>query len=220
MVPEMTDYLKRAGRFFLILGSVPPLIGFIAAWFAGLGFILVLFGFPAAALILIVGSIVFAVRGIRLARAMDGGWRDKLLVGFATPIMLARTVPIALPLLRTGPYTGTWTRLFANPAHYERIIAAAQRERGNGSYSEFRDDHGVTYIVDYGPPVRVAFNPEGMLDNWSGIIYDPSHQVELAKGFDPVSGKFYAPERVTKIFGGDLVACRRLYGDYYDCSFT
>ena len=41
----------------------------------------------------------------------------------------------------------------------------------------------------------------------------------LADGFDE-QGRFHAPDRITKIFGGDLVSCRWLWGDYYTCSFT
>jgi hypothetical protein len=78
---------------------------------------------------------------------------------------------------------------------------------------------GIIYNVDLGPPVRVAFHPEGMLDNWSGIIFDPTGEVMQADGFD-ARGNFVAPERITKLFGGDLVGCRHLWRDYYRCSFT
>jgi hypothetical protein len=108
-----------------------------------------------------------------------------------------------------------------NRGHYEEIIAKVKRgHRSPSANSSFEEDGGVEYVVDAGPPVRVAFNPEGMLDNWSGIIFDPTGSVMLAKGFDPKTGKFAAPDRVTKLFGGDLVGCRRLGGSYYDCSFT
>ena len=104
-----------------------------------------------------------------------------------------------------------------NHRHYEAIIAKANKTRQSVWYE---DDGAITYSTDLGPPIRVAFNPAGMLDNWSGIIYDPTGDVMLANGFDPKTGKFFAPERVTKIFGGDLVGCRHLWGSYYDCSFT
>ncbi len=109
------------------------------------------------------------------------------------------------------------SRLFVNHNHYEAIIAKARR---NPTPSWFEEDGGVTYSVDVGPPIRVAFNPAGFLDNWSGIIYDPTGDVMQANGFDPVTGKFFAPDRVTKLFDGDLVNCRHLWGNYYDCSFT
>ena len=59
-----------------------------------------------------------------------------------------------------------------------------------------------------------------MLDNWSGIIVDPTARVMEADGFDTATGEFAAPEEVTKLFDGDLVSCRHLWGDYYSCSFT
>lgn len=112
---------------------------------------------------------------------------------------------------------GTFSRLVVNQGHYEAIIAKVARER---KAAWFEEDDGVIYSTDLGPPVRVAFNPAGILDNWSGIIYDPTGDVMKAKGFDPKTSKFYAPERITKLFGGDLVDCRHLWGDYYQCSFT
>lgn len=123
---------------------------------------------------------------------------------------------IAWPLLATGSFVGAFTRLMLNSGHYEAIIARVQT---NPRPAWFEEDDGVTYSVDLGPPVRVAFNPEGMLDNWSGIIFDPTGDVMQADGFDQ-HGKFRAPERITKLFGGDLVGCRRIWGDYYACSFT
>lgn len=58
-----------------------------------------------------------------------------------------------------------------------------------------------------------------MLNNWSAIVFDPTGKVTLADGFDE-DGNFSAPARITKLFGGDLVSCRSLWGDYYKCSFT
>ena len=107
--------------------------------------------------------------------------------------------------------------LAINHHRYETIIAKA---RANPVDRSYESANGITYSVDVGPPVRVAFNPEGFLDNWSGVIYDPTGEVMQADGWDPASRKFRAPDRITKIFGGDLVACRHLWGDYYDCSFT
>ena len=79
---------------------------------------------------------------------------------------------------------------------------------------------GLDAIVDAGPPVRIAFmTSPGFLDNWSGIVFDPTGKVMLADGWD-ASGKFRAPEAITKLFDGDLVSCRHLWGDYYRCSFT
>jgi hypothetical protein len=109
------------------------------------------------------------------------------------------------------------SRLLANYGHYQSIIAKIQNSPNPYWYEE---DGGITYSVDLGPPIRVAFNPAGFLDNWSGIIYDPTGVVMQARGFDAVTGKFAAPDEITKLFDGDLVSCRHLWGSYYDCSFT
>lgn len=58
-----------------------------------------------------------------------------------------------------------------------------------------------------GSNANLAFPWEGIVDNWIGVIHDPSGGVmdaESAKG----------------IFGGDLLGCEHLDGPYYLCSFT
>lgn len=79
---------------------------------------------------------------------------------------------------------------------------------------------GLDYIVDDGPPRRVAFISGGLLDNWTGVVYDPTDRVVEAKGWDRVSGELTAPEDIKGLFGGDLVQCRRITGHWYRCSFT
>ena len=127
-------------------------------------------------------------------------------------------VLLAWPSFTAGILTGELSRLFINLPRYEAIISKTQTSADQGG-SDFRDTRGIRYIVDRGPPVRVAFNPEGLLDNWSGIIFDPTGEVMLADGFDQ-DGNFSAPDHVTKLFGGDLVGCRHLWRHYYSCSFT
>jgi len=135
----------------------------------------------------------------------------------AAPVFLACTLALAWPFLAAGSFAGSLSRLLVNRGHYEAIIKKVQLDPRP---EWFKEDGNITYSVDVGPPVRVAFNPAGMLDNWSGIIYDSTGEVMLARGFDPESGRFFAPDRITKLFNGDLVSCRHLWGEYYDCSFT
>lgn len=216
----MSEHLKRSGRFFLILIAAVFAIGFISAWTAGVGFLLFVLGIPLLALLLIVKTVVYFVRGLKLAHG-DAPTRERMTVVLAAPLMLLTALLAAWPALAAGSFSGTWTRLMVNRGHYKAIIAKAVR--GEHSPSEtspaYEEDGGVIYVVDRGPPVRVAFNPEGMLDNWSGIVFDPTREVMLADGFDD-EGKFLAPERITKLFHGDLMGCRRLWGDYFHCSFT
>jgi hypothetical protein len=126
-----------------------------------------------------------------------------------------------LPACRAGIHSGSWLRLMLNRPHYERIIAGLRGgERPPPPGAALAREGGIAYEVDPGPPLRVAFDPDGLLEVWTAIVFDPSGAVALADGFDPATGRFAAPDRVTRLFGGDLVRCRRLARDYYLCTFT
>lgn len=191
-------------------------VGLVNAWNVSIGFFRIIFGIPAMAIGVVVMAIALFWQGIGLARQPYPS-AQRILAGLAAPTMLTASVLIALPSSWAGGWLGDLTRLLVNFPHYERIIAQARK---NPKPAWFANDGGVIYSVDVGPPVRVAFNPGGFLDNWSGTIFDPTGDVMLADGFDARTGKFVAPDRITKLFNGDLVGCRHLWGDYYTCSFT
>ena len=212
----MIDYLKQALRFFALMTTIPLLIGFLNEWSFVFGFLLFAMGIPVALVALAVGAIVWLIRGVKLSLPHPTKIKRALAICIS-PLLFMATLIVSLPLLKAGSFLGSFTRLMVNHGHYETIIAKAQASR---SMALFEEDNGVTYSTDLGPPVRVAFNPEGLGDNWSGIIYDPTGDVMLAKGFNNKTGKFYGPARVTGLFGGDLVACMHLWRDYYRCGFT
>ncbi|MEQ4504849.1 hypothetical protein [Pseudomonas sp.] len=216
MKARMAGYFRRLGTRFALLAAVPAIVGFVSSWSAGMGFLLFILAIPAAALILFTYALISLIRGVQLGRQVETP-REKILAIAAAPFGLACTLALAWPSLAAGSFGGSLSRLIVNKSQYEAIIRKAQSHQKPDWFAE---DEGVTYSVDVGPPVRVAFNPAGMLDNWSGIIYDPTGDVMLAKGFDSKSGRFFGPDRITKLFKGDLVRCRRLWGSYYDCSFT
>lgn len=76
----------------------------------------------------------------------------------------------------------------------------------------------VRYLVERGPPLRVAFpSPGGVGDNWCGVVFDSSRAVMSVNGFG------WSDPRLTpfkKLFGGDMFACQHLDGPYYHCCFT
>lgn len=216
---RLNDHLKHSGTFFLVIVSSLFLIGFIFAWTAGLGVLLFILGIPPLLGIFVVGVLIYLFRGVKLARE-SLSTRQRILAALAAPTMMLVAMFVAWPALVAGSFSGTWTRLMVNRAHYEAIIANIRRGEPSPSQNSVYVEGGVEYVVDPGPPVRVAFNPQGMLDNWSGIIFDPTGVVMRADGFDSRTGEFVAPDEVTKLFGGDLVSCRRLWGDFYACSFT
>ena len=212
---NLREFIKPIAIFFALIALVPFVIGLVGAFSSGLGLLLFLLGAPIVLIGLLIGAVVWLVRGIRLARNMSDV-RQRVVPIVASPLLLVTTILLAWPLLVAGGFVGDMARLTMNRSQYEAIIAKA---RSDHEAAWFAEQRGITYSVDLGPPIRVAFNPEGMLDNWSGIIFDPTGEVMIADGFE-ANGKFRAPERITKLFGGDLVSCRHLLDDFYACSFT
>ncbi len=62
------------------------------------------------------------------------------------------------------------------------------------------------------PPV--AFIDGGLLDNWSGYIYDPTGTLDNAANLRPV------PAPASDWFGGRMISVRRLGGGWFYCLFT
>ena len=78
-------------------------------------------------------------------------------------------------------------------------------------------------MVDAGPPVRVAFPlPGGILDNWQGIVYDPTGVVLRTREFRRDWSNFDDPALlpVKRLFGGDVQHCESMGGPWYFCQFT
>lgn len=74
-------------------------------------------------------------------------------------------------------------------------------------------------VVDCGPPVRIAFpHGVGFLDNWSALVYDPSH----AMGSIRLDGGTIQdhPHPLRPLFGGQVVQCDPLRGAFYRCRWT
>lgn len=208
----------RSASFFSAMVGTVFVLGFTWAWSKAIGFVLLMIVFPMVAVALLLTGIVFTIQGIKLAFAWPMSPRKRVMASLAVPAMFALGLAVAWHARVGGIVAGTAARLAVNQGQYLAIVET-ERQQARRRTSGFQEAAGVTYVVDHGPPLRVAFNPEGMLDNWSGIIFDPTHEVMRADGFDR-SGRFRAPERITKLFGGDLVSCRHLWGDFFHCGFT
>jgi hypothetical protein len=84
-----------------------------------------------------------------------------------------------------------------------RRVEAGQAQSGEQSYL------GITYEVDPGPPTRVAFPlPNGLVDNWCAVIFDKTGSLRATNA------------SMTSIFGGDLVGCRAIEENFFECCFT
>lgn len=118
-----------------------------------------------------------------------------------------------------GALVGTYFRFYRHLEQY-KVIVAQVSQLDTSTLSEMQ--HYPDYIIDKGPPVRIAFIWDGMVDNWIGIVYDPSGEVLRANSFKRDWSNWKDPqlEQVKGLFGGDLFRTRRLWKHWYFCSFT
>lgn len=103
---------------------------------------------------------------------------------------------------------------------YRSIVADIERRQGDPVGASYQ---GVRYEVEPGPPLRVAFPlPGGILDNWEGIVYDPSDEISVAHEIRPDLSNWDEPRFVAirLWFGGDLRYAERVSGHFYRCWFT
>lgn len=109
----------------------------------------------------------------------------------------------------------TWALWLLTPVNLlgAHLKLAIEKPRYDESVSDLLDRRVPRCLasracqLETAPHPMLAFSWGGLLDNWSGIVYDPAEEVSDA-------------ERFKKIFGGDLLSCRPLRGGYFFCSFT
>jgi hypothetical protein len=166
-------------------------------------------------------AILLLFAGIIILLGFFHGWKNRKNIKLA---MLAITMPlitVILGLLGTWPImlvvtrSLSWASLLINQNAYLHYIQ--QVENGTvvinpvrpGARYTSQKFRGSRVTIDYGPPVRYAFlQPGGLLDNWGGIIYDPSHKVAAET------------EHLSELFGGDMMMCWHMKGAFYYCGFT
>lgn len=203
-------HLRRSIRLFGGLAASFFLLGMLGRWldlvpliFAALPLL------PVLGLFLLIACMMVTVRGFRLAWRQEGPHAQRLPLAAAAPAMLMLTLLLAFPLLSAGRWSAAWTSLLVHRTEYDRIVAELQ-SRPAAALVDRMERGGTNYRIDPGPPLRVAFEPDGMLDNWSAIVFDPS---------DALAGSLDAPE-LAGVFGGELFECSHLAGHYYLCSAT
>jgi hypothetical protein len=114
-----------------------------------------------------------------------------------------------------GGRIGLLARFYTLRPSYQEVIEAIEAGMDRSG--------GPRHLVERGRPLRVAFPwPGGILDNWCGVVYDPSGLVMKAKRFQPDLSNFGDPtlQDVKKLFGGDMRSCEPLGGPWYFCCFT
>ena len=102
-------------------------------------------------------------------------------------------------------------RLFKCERWYESQVQLVQ---SGGVPGEQKLGCGLRTEVDPGPPVRLAFSwGGGILDNWYGIVFDPTGNV--LKVNDATQAR-----QVSMLFGGRMTYAEHVWGPWYFCSFT
>ena len=104
---------------------------------------------------------------------------------------------------------------------YQRIVADVEHD--SSLKSGWHTTGDIKYYVEQGPPIRVAFAlPGGILDNWEGIVYDPSGEVSRAQEAWQLRMKAgrIDLERILTLFGGTLYRTKHIKGPWYRCGFT
>ena len=201
-------------------GFAPILIWFAAGMALLVAFVLIENPFVAmmlqtpAALLYLGIAVVLLVRYVRIAIKERN--KNSWMAAASIPGLIVVLMLIAPLITRLVVYAEFAVML----PTYDRIVDAVTKVPLSRESSS--SDAAIRYLVDNGPPVRVAFPKEGIIDNWWGVIYDPSDAVAQAKGWNFDTGKqvFTASPEVRTLFGGDLVSCWRIYRHYFACSFT
>jgi hypothetical protein len=84
---------------------------------------------------------------------------------------------------------------------------------------ELRNPSSDATVDETDGTVRVAFLLGGIIDNWTGVVYDPTGEVLKVNGFE-LFGDEWREAKVTQLFGGDMTSARHLKGHWYLCTFT
>jgi hypothetical protein len=130
----------------------------------------------------------------------------------ALPTLLITTLGLCL-FFTSGFRLGRLAYFQIKKPHYEHLLAEAQ---DSGAVP-----NGEGYI-DSGQPARYAFFwVRGVVDNWVGVVYDPTGvvmNVNQASGWDDLRDPRWA--EAVNLFGGTLYKTERLEGHWYLCWFT
>lgn len=124
------------------------------------------------------------------------------------------------PIAKIGNSITTRVRFSLQRTAYDQVVA---RERATTPEAGLRESSGMRYVVDTGPPMRIAFIwPGGIIDNWCGAVYDPTGVVMRSSDFNGDWETWYdqVSSDIINLFGGDLLHCEELDAPYYHCCFT
>ena len=130
----------------------------------------------------------------------------------AAPTLLITIIGLCL-FFTAGFRLGRLAYFQIRKPHFERLLSEAQDS------GEIPNGEGY---VDGGQPTRFAFFwIRGVVDNWVGVVYDPTGivmDVNQASGWEDLRDPRWA--EAVALFGGTLYKTERLEGHWYLCWFT
>ena len=113
---------------------------------------------------------------------------------------------------------------------YVQIIEKIETKKisSNGSLN------GISYNTEVDPAMRVSFSWGGIIDNWRGIIYDPTNelstiaennQIHINSGdrnsLTPADEEYIKETTELKLlFGGVIYKVKKMGNNWYLCWFT
>ncbi len=169
--------------------------GGFAAWllfYAGTAYLLEVFS------IFVIFAVVFAgLAGLSVSALAIKKQRSRRAV-FAVVIILGLWCVWLYAPVRD---IGLWVRFAIEESRYSVALESVVQGRPPACMAE------KTCDFEAGPPARAVFSWGGLVDNWVGVVIDPSDDIMNL-------------ERNRGAFGGKLVACRPIRSHFYLCSFT
>lgn len=204
-------------RSLLLLAAAILGFGLIGVIFWLFGPLFVLVAVPFAAFFVLSGGFLI-VSGSRDAWARRSHPLIAASLVIAPVIVTVAGAASALPLIRIGATASTWVWFLAHRGTYREIARQVESGELVPAPTFYQKTLGTQFIVDKGPPKRVAFPLfGGFADNWRAVVHDPTGVVRNARFRNPGEP---GPDNLEMMFGGQMVGCRLMIEDFYACDFT
>jgi hypothetical protein len=121
------------------------------------------------------GALLLACIPLAVTTAIAGiKGKPRLLLAVAVLVVAVAIVGWLTPV---GATFGARCKLWREKPYYQSVVAKVAAGADDSAF-----DYPIT--VDPGPPPRVAFSWGGILDNWHGVVYDPTGGVMEANILD------------------------------------
>ncbi len=147
-----------------VLGWIVVAVALALSWRLSAEYLWILSFLPVAVW-LIVGVVLVVVYLVK-------AWRSELRRrALAQSAWVFAGLALFMPLGSLGSRLTEIIRFRVQRAAYDHVVDKVVADPGGPG---LRKADGLEYIVDEGPPIRVAFVwPGGVIDNWCGVVYDP-----------------------------------------------